>query len=209
MVATYVPGPHGPMVFSIGSAAPSASAWDPSGHGTDITLSTTSIANDTATISASQWNAVRGTASHTTGKWAFEIILLVSNSEIVFGLLDQTTAGGAGLTNTLTAANGFGQWEGNSFFQSGADFSGSSAGSWVPATNDIYGVQADLTSGKVWFSRNGTSLSGNPVAGTGNTGAIANNHLVCPSAYIITNTTKIQLVTGTLNFPVSGFSSWG
>lgn len=190
-------------------AAPAASAWDPSGHGTDISLSTTTAANDTAMTSTGTWDVVRGTASKTTGKLAFEIIILsVSGGSVMFGLNDQATAGGAGLTGVFKAPDGIWQWDNGSSFAEGADFSAIPVSSFPLFNGTILGVQADLTAGKVWFSQDGVSMGGNPVAGTGNMGTIANNHSVCPSIAMITSISA-QLVTGTLTHPTSGFSSWG
>lgn len=188
------------------ASGPVASGWDLLGHGTDISLSTTSVSNDTAVISTSSFEEVRGTSCKTTGKFQFEIKVLVGN-DLMFGLLDQTTSGGSGM-NGFSTPNGMVQWVNNFLFPTGADFSGTTAGSVPAAAGDIFGVEADLTGGKVWFSKNGTPLSGDPVLGTGNTASIANNHLVCPSGVIGTNTFSIQLITGTMNFPVSGYAPW-
>lgn len=188
-----------------GATAPTASGWDSLGHGTDISLSTVTVPSDKATNSSSNWNMVRGTSSKTTGKWVFEVkITLVASGDIMFGLMDQTTPGGAGLTSTFNAANGLEQWDNNAIFVTGADFGGSGIGTTIAyANNDILGVTADLNAGLVSFYQNGTLL------GTGNNATIANSHLVCPSAAIITNGTAVQLFTGTLNFTYPGFTPWG
>lgn len=195
----------------VAAAAPSSSGWDPSGHGTDISLSTTTVTNDTATLNAATLNMVRGTASKTTGKFAFEVkVILAQAGAVMFGLMDQTTSGGASMTGVFNVPDDMLQWNIGTLLTTGADFSGTNVASWTPVDGDIYGVQADLTGGKVWFSRNGASLGGDPVAGTGNTGSIANNHLVCPAAVEVAASGQVfQLLTGTLNFPISGFSSWG
>jgi hypothetical protein len=50
------------------------SAWDASGKGTGITLSTTAISNDTAANSAGgSWSTVRGTQCYAPGVWKVDV----------------------------------------------------------------------------------------------------------------------------------------
>lgn len=191
-------------------AAPTGSGWDASGKGDGITLSTLSISSDTAENTSDAWATVRGTKSYTTGgKVQFEVKVLTSiGLGIMIGLLDQATAGGAGL-DSFVPANGA-RWYNNGIpFPGGSDFVFTQPfGGFSVAINDIFGVAVDLSAGKAWLYQNGVSLSGDAVAGTGETGTIASNHLACPSISLRSIGDKAQLITSGLSYPISGFSGW-
>lgn len=200
------------------AAAPSGSGWGD--HGTQITLSTTVITNDTITANNNaSFTAARGTQSHSTGKFYFELKLITAPSAnaIHIGLLDNTVATGASM-DTQTLANGVSTYcnDGNAQVDGGS-VSGVNLGSAVSLTSgDILGIAFDADHGFHYFSQNGTYfLSGDPssgASGTGHVGAytLARNYYPRASIWGLVNCT-VQLVTaaGALAHLPAGYTAWG
>lgn len=197
--------------------AGASSTWGD--HGTNVTLSTTTIADDTATGVANSFSSVRGTQAYSTGKHYFEVKILTAPAvaNFIIGLMDDTTANGAAMDDRILVnsaghimfngqlnANG---WTGTNL---GAAFS--------LADNDVMAVAADLDNefyylalNNVWF------LSGDPTSGATGTGAVGNGartgarpmlSLWGVPAFSGTH----QLITNGAAFiytPPSGYSAWG
>lgn len=206
-------------------SASSGSGWGD--HGTQITLSTTSIANDTLTAnSTTSFSTTRGTQFHTTGKFYYEVKLLTAPgaNALFIGLVDAHEANGAPL-DSQNIQDGV-----HSYFNDGTTLVNDStsglagvniSGAGVTITNgDILAVAYDATNGFHYLAQNNTYfLGGDPTSGgsgTGHVGAYTGAGLglnMYPSVSIwgLVNAV-VQLVTGAgaLTYaPPSGYSAWG
>lgn len=194
--------------------APASSVWGD--HGTNVSLSTTAIANDTATGLASSNSSVRGTQARTSGKFYFEVKVLSAPGTALFtiGMMDDTTASGAAMDASLlansaghTMFNGTDQSNGWTGVNLGAAFS--------LANNDILGVAADFTNQFYYLSKNNTYfLSGDPTSGATGTGAVGNGARTNARPMLTVwgaSNGVYQLITGAgsiLNLP-TGYTAWG
>lgn len=200
--------------------APAASAWGD--HGTNVALSTTTVANDTATGLANSFSTVRGAQAYTSGKHYFEIKCLSANAVHNFyvGIMDNTTANGAAMDDRLLANS-----------TANLDFNGNTGGNGWAGTNlgapftlvanDILGYAWDGDNGFGYLSLNGTYyLSGDPTSGASGTGAVANGLFTGVRPMITVWGDSIgsptfpgswQLITasGSLANLPSGYTAWG
>lgn len=217
MVATYVPGPHGPMVFSVASAAPSGSGWGD--HGTWIDLSTTTVSNDTMTSNnTSDFSAARGTQGYSTGKHYFEIKALTAPgaNAVHVGLLDASVATGASM-NSFTLANGGSTYFNNGNAQiDGTGITGVNIGAGITlANNDVVGVAFDADNGFHYLALNNAwFLSGDPTSGalgTGHVVAYTTVRTYYPRADLwglVNGILQLKTVSFTYT-PPTGYSAWG
>lgn len=143
------------------AAAPSGVTWDPATMGAGVTLSN---GNLTAQATGTEYGNVRSTASKSSGKWYFEIVLETIGSGFMPGV---------GISRHLPAAdNGeFGAAIGGHELRANGDrySNGTNTSSWTAALTaaDIVMVAFDMGAGHVWFGKNGAWLnSGDPAAGT-------------------------------------------
>src|SRR5215831_9621219 len=60
------------------SGAPAGSGWDPSGKATQASLSTTTVANDTAQATSAGFTSVRGAHGRSSGKFYYEVVSLAT-----------------------------------------------------------------------------------------------------------------------------------
>lgn len=205
------------------SPAVSNSVWGD--HGTNITLSTTTITNDTVTNgNTNAWSTVRGAQAYSTGKRYFEIKCLTANAvpNLYIGIIDNTTANGAAMDDRLLATSvahldfngnvGANGWNGVNL---GAPF--------AMVANDYMGVAIDfdavaVNNGFGYLSLNGTYfLSGDPTSGATGTGAVYNGGFsgARPMMSLWGASTAFsgifQLITGSSINPAhipSGYSAW-
>lgn len=221
-VAIIVPGrPGGASYQIVGATAGGgggSSVWGD--HGTNVSLSTTTLTNDTATGLANSNSSVRGTQAWSTGKHYFEIKVLatpaVPNS--VIGLMDNTTANGAAMDG-VALVNSAGNTEFNGNFQ-GNGWTGTNLGVAIsPVVNDVFGIAVDQTNQFYYLSLNNVYyLSGDPTSGALGTGAVGNGSGGFPGARPmialwgnLANGGSYQLITGAgslLHLP-SGYTAWG
>lgn len=197
--------------------AATGSAWGD--HGTNITLSTTTIANDTATTSAGSFTTVRGTQARSSAdKRYFEVKIVTAGSGFaIIGLMDNATANGAAMDDFFLghslqhySANGTAKTNDTGI----GGFTGVDIGSgWGEANNDVLGVAYDGPNGfhylalnNVWF------LSGDPTSGATGTGHVA-AYSGAPSFYpaiTLILDGLYQLRTASFTYtPPSGYSAWG
>lgn len=207
---------------SIATAPPSGSVWGD--HGTNVALSTTAIANDTATGLANSFTSVRGTQAYSAGKRYFEIKFIAAPAvaNFIIGIMDNTTANGAAMDDRLLA-NSTGHLMFNGTVQ-GNTWNGVNLGApFTPVDNDYMGVPVDFDAaapgdGFYYLSLNGTYfLSGDPTSGAAGTGHVGNGGF--PGARPMlslwgttVNSGKVQLITGSSINPAhipSGYSAWG
>ncbi len=201
----------------------SASAWGD--KGTWIDLSTTAIANDTATSNSTMgFASVRGTQGYDVGsggKHYYEVKLLTAPAAdaMHIGLLDATTATGVAM-NTETLINGAGTYcnNGNSIVgQTGGDPTGVNLGAGCGlSTNDVLGVAFDATNGFHYLAKNNVwYISGDPTSGatgTGHIGAYVTVRTYYPWITIwglVNAVAQIVTTTGSLTYtPPTGYSAW-
>lgn len=191
-------------------------------HGTNVTISTTTIANDTATGVANSYSMVRGTQAYSTGKHYFEIRVLIGPAvaNLMFGLADDTTPAGAPLdTYSFFVPNSIGHnmFDGNAF-TNGADYNGSNIGSgWPLVDNDVMSFALDQDNGFYYLAKNNTwFLSGNPTSGATGTGAVGNGLFTAARPMLTLWGIPLfsgthQLITTTSAFtysPPTGYSAW-
>jgi hypothetical protein len=132
--------------------------WNPDDKDSDIALSNS---DRTATWSGS--GAIRSKTSHAAGKYYAELTRTAFNAGFTnFGIGD----GDADITAQLGSdAHGYGKFHnsGSIFHNNNLEAYGGGFG-----TNDVVGVAADLTSGRLYFSVNGAwQGGGDPAANTG------------------------------------------
>jgi hypothetical protein len=178
--------------------------WNPADKDADITLSNS---NFTASITNPQTGSIRSTTSKTSGKWYLEYVANWNNVICNCGIMQA----GAGLTGaTGFDSLGWGiQSNGNWFTVNNS--SPTNIGG-TGADGDVLGFCLDLNANKFYLTKNGASLLGNPVAGTGGTTIAAATWFAgCGSAPASGKTGVMTANFGgnSLSFqPPSGFSAW-
>lgn len=202
------------------SVAPSASVWGD--HGTNVTLTQTTIANDTANGTVNSFSSVRGTQAHTTGKWYYELKVLTAPAAPVFyiGAMDDTTANGAAMDG---APNTIPNSATNTIFNGNNDGAGSWSGvgvgsGWTLADGDVMGYAYDSDGVYAFgylFLKNVCFLSCDPSSGASGTGAVMTvaGTPVRPAISIFNVTVGgvFQLITTSGAFtytPPAGYSAW-
>lgn len=163
---------------------------------------TVSGGGTTATTTGSG-GGIRGTTSHSSGKYYLEIKVTPAGSinYSSFGLAPSTWSSGyIGNTSGKGILGYFGSWA----FEPG----GAGAGVTL-ATGNILGIAVDFGAGKMWFSKNGTWMaSGNPSAGT-NPALSSVSGTLFPACFSDTSGLVGVLTAGAFSYtPPTGFSAW-
>lgn len=201
-----------------GAATVVYSGWDATGKDSEITLSGTNSSIATfADVGSSQGGSVRGTASHSSGKWYFELTAgAFTASDVGVGIVTSTetlteSRVGAGTGGYgFTAANSLG-WQGLIYNNNSPIGGQTVAGQpWV-ATN-VIGVSLDLTGNLIYFRVNGTNYnSQNPTAGTGGVSVSAGTYF--PAYGQGSGSDSIMTInTGGSAFQTAaptGYTAWG
>lgn len=134
-----------------------APSWNPADKASSITLSND---NRTATGSVSSaFRSVRSTASASTGKWFFEILVTFTSNAYV-GMASSALLLDSQFIGQATDSAGFGS--NGAWWQNGS----STSGNPMYASGDVIGVAIDFSAGKIWFGKNGT-WTGDPATNTG------------------------------------------
>jgi len=161
---------------STGGGAGGQSVWNPSDKNTSVTLSTTTITNDTATqnSAASSFRMVRGTQSYATGTANKKIFTLgLTAVDTGAGWLGGVSDAGVSLTGYPgVAAHSFGIQAGPSGtddYQDGIVTGSTCAGSGTFNTGSTLWIAIDFNTGNIWCSTNCTTWigGGSPDNGTG------------------------------------------
>lgn len=138
--------------------SPFLTTWNPADKSGSFTLSN---ANLTATKNDSVGNALcRATVSRAAGKFYFEVLLAAQPT---------TNSNAVGICSSSPGVDTFfgADASGYGYVDQGALYhAGSSTGATTYGVGDYVGVALDLDNAKIWFSKNGTYLSGDPAAGT-------------------------------------------
>jgi hypothetical protein len=175
-------------------------SFDPAATNANITLSN---GNLTATQSVAGNYNTRSTSSRSSGLLYCEMVRNSGTSAVGFANASNPTTEWGGSTNNsiaLDTASGL-------VYAGGA--SQGSAGLGTIANGNVIGMAWNRTTGKCWFSKNGTYGSGqDPVAGTGGFIIPVGAHFITASPYnggSVTIRTEIGQFTGS---PPTGFSPW-
>jgi hypothetical protein len=178
--------------------------WNPSDKTAGVTLAS---GNLQATLpGGAPTDGIRGTTSHTTGKWYYEAQTSLS-CHVGFASAAQTLSGVYSSNNTALWHDAIGAsnvWSNNGW----RAFGGTAA-----SANTWFGLAIDLGAGKFW-RRNAAGWDGDPAAGTGGY-SIAN--LAGLAIYPYAQSENGSNVVLTANFGASafaytapsGFSAWG
>jgi hypothetical protein len=154
-----------------------------------------------------------------SGKWYFELKLgALTSGGVGIGVWEPVVSGAAGARYYAVDAT-------NSTYSTGigTPYATPPYGGAAWAAGGVIGVAVDLDNSKIWFSRNGVYIAGDPAAGTtpaygvgSSTGiafAAANGmgwHPVASWNTADANTSTIQLLSKTQTYsPPSGFTAWG
>lgn len=182
-----------------GGATTQSAVWNASD-----TFGTVSVTgSNTIATTTGSGGGIRGTTSHSSGKYYLEIKVTPAGSTNYssFGLAPAAWSSGfIGNTSGYGILGYFGLW----VFESG----GASAGVTL-ATNNILGIAVDLSAGKMWFSKNGTWMgSGNPSAGT-NPNKTGLSGTLFPACFSDTSGLVGTLTAGAFSYTApTGFSAW-
>lgn len=140
-----------------GNSTFAATSWNPLDKGSTVTLSNGNLTiNYTSGADAS----VRAIESKSTGKWYWEYTATTNALNTAPGIGNASASINAYFYNS---ANGWTYYaNGNKYTSNGGVAYGSAY-----TDGDIIGTALDMSSGKVWWSKNGVwQASGDPVAGT-------------------------------------------
>ena len=202
----YLP-PPGFQAWDGGPITPSTSVWsaaDAAANG--MTLSNGGL---TVTYLSGGNGSVRGTISHTSGKYYVEFLAVTTGGDEYQGVADATFIA----TNHLgTSGQSAGVvWNGTNVFGS---FTANYTNSVYPNSGDVVGVAVDFSAGSVWVAFKGTWVGGsNP--GTGSlpifsfVPATAGALFPCLSPSDANSVWTLQSTAASQKYaPPAGFSAW-
>lgn len=143
-----------------GGGGGSYAYWNPSDKDASVTLSDSDKVA-TSTTGTSSW--VRSVTSKSAGKWRVQFV--IDNFVPTQGVGFATAASiGGYLGGTAAGWAYWGNYSGNALVY----HNGGATGFTPPlATADRFDLLLDIDGGKAWWRKNGTVISGDPVAGTG------------------------------------------
>jgi hypothetical protein len=183
----------------------SGSTWNPSDKNANVTLSG---ANLTATGNNATYGSVRGTLSHSTGKWAFPF------NNISGGAWEMGLAlGSASLGGDLGAQSGATVW----YAGDGGVYSGGTIQGGVGAPGSTGNILAvDLTAHLLWFFSTSTgqwnnSGTADPASGVGGITIASGTYFPGFSGHLggsADSVTADFANNGAVTLP-SGFTAWG
>ena len=153
----YAP-PSGFSAWDGGAAPPPTSVWS----STDAAINSAfTLSNGGLTFTGgntSRVPSVRGTTSHTSGKWYIEFLANQTNTAnyLYFGLASSEFLA----SDALGSSNYSGGSTWNSTHVSSGFAVGFSSTAISPANNDVWGLAIDFTAGKIWLGQNNNWVAG-------------------------------------------------
>ena len=162
------------QVYEI-TASGLATTFNPSDYyGTPLALSNGNKTIEWTGTKAAAYRTARCFGGKSAGKWRIAIRCdsIPVGSSSYAGIFQLGIADGALLLSTAVGSSltSYSLWIQKTAAFIEVKYNNSVTSSytaWTPAVNDVYGVLADLDNDKLWFTRNGTVLSGgNPESGT-------------------------------------------
>lgn len=137
--------------------------WNPNDKQVTVALSQ---GNLRAVVTDASYGSVRAINPRLSGKWYFEVTLLLSlGDQAVVGVMKSN----ATLASFVGAdANGYGYASDGVLYNNGVSAGGSSPGTYS-TSGDVIGVAVDLDNRKIWFRKNGAAWpgAGDPATNTG------------------------------------------
>ena len=184
---------------------------------TDAAANGMTLSNGGLTVVAttSTWQSIRGSISHTSGKYYMEFWAsgTPGSPNSGLGLADA----GFVATNYLSTSNySAGCSNSGAVVLASSGFTaGSGCSSYAPSANDVFQIAVDLTAGKIWIGINNVWEAGNPGAGTGQMINIVSPALglaLYPTMSVNLPTSGIWTIKGSAASqkyaPPSGFTAW-
>lgn len=188
-----------------GGGGGGGSYWNPADKGPNVTLSDSNKVAGTTV----DFESIRSVASHSSGKWYLEFVLLLDNSDGIVGLAPSTMdletgyPGGSGSVGV--------QWDGTNIYLGVNDTFDDLV--YAVAVNDVLSVAYDFDAERFYFAINGTYIeSADPAAGTGgiDTSSIAGPALFGGAMLIVSGQIRIRTQDADFTYsPPSGFTAWG
>ena len=134
--------------------------WNPADKGGNLTLSN---GNLTVENNTNGWNSVRATLGKTTGKWYWELTQDSGASDATCGL-PAIMDDGADITNYAGfSAKSAGAQVGNTYNGLVNGVTGNHTGAvGAMGAGTVFGFAMDVDAGKIWISKNGTWVNGDP-----------------------------------------------
>lgn len=146
--------------------APAYSAWSPSDRSANAVLSDSNrVTSSNGSGAVTKWT--RSSAGRSSGKWRVQFVLEPFSGGNGTHAIGFATAGSIGtfLGETAGAWAYWGDYSGSGRLFNNNAFTQYNTFGMV--NGDRFDVLLDLDAGRAWFRRNGTVISGDPVAGTG------------------------------------------
>ena len=141
------------------------SYWNPADKQASVVLTDSNkVATNPAANSAGRY--ARSVTAKNSGKWRVEFraeVTAVGSGTHAFGFATSASIG-TFLGNTATGWVLWGNYTGNVRIYNNNTFS---AYGVTVAVGDVISLIIDIDAGKAWWAKNGTIISGDPVAGTG------------------------------------------
>lgn len=187
----------------VSAPPPAGSTWDPAAKGAAIALSNGNLT--AAGSSSGVFNTVYGTLGKSSGKWQYEIVIDggTAAERPLASMADKTNV--ANLLGTYTGNSGatvkesLGYW-GNGFFYRNLTAGASNNAVTATAINDVVTIALDVAANAAYWYLNGV-LKRTETLPAGKTWY--------PAASCNGGASKVTLRTGSLTYPVSGFTDWG
>lgn len=192
--------------YAFGGSGPPASTWDPSLKGASIVLSNS---DRDATKAGSGYQTVYGTQGRSSGRYAFEVLVVsTTDGALVIGAADKTNSA-AVITSYLGDNAGAVETVGVNNFSAGrwykrmtvGNVNGSSTGVLDFSTGQTITVDVDFAGNTISFYRNGGAFTLNPTA-------ITSGKTYFPGVSIQSGAVARIITSGLTYLPV-GSTAWG
>lgn len=207
-------GKGGPSINQTPAPPVVSSVWSAS----DAAANAMTLTNGGLTVTPSGFagnQAIRGSTSHSTGKWYVEFLnsAVASSSNMMFGLADASF----NAANNYLGSNGIscGTACAGPFYGT-SGFSGLIRGATTPAINDVWAIAIDFDAGLAWLAQNNFWIgSANPPLGTFpliTITAPAKGVALFPGMTFFGSGNGVWTLQATASqkyAPPSGFSPWG
>jgi hypothetical protein len=184
--------------------------WSPSDKGTGVVLSN---ANLTASFTDFANKSVRSTTPKTSGKWYFETVALWTETTISGRYVGIMTVAGDIESDPGDTNQGYAFFYdpggSNVWYVRFNDIPTSIGG--TASNGDIIGICLDLSANKLYVTRNGVNLYGNPVAGTGGASIAAGTWFAAAGGASSATTPQTTANFGATTFsfgPPTGYFAW-
>ena len=194
------------------------SVWD-SAHSWAYSGGTYALSNGNRTITqtgsgSSQVSIIRGLKSNNSGLHYFEMTVNpFSNNVYTTGGVVNSSFNGATAVVVGNDTNGWGLFSSGGLWQPMYNGAPGTSGTVSPAAGDTFGFHINFTSGWMFFSVNGTYLTGVPSGSANATFTFTAGTLLFPGCSVDNSVTTSAMTLNTVapfNYtPYTGYSAWG